>query len=155
METNEKLILELKPKYKISYGVLRRIWDILLFLVLMSVVITQIGMNIVVIASLVIFIMMYMIYLIYTKIKYKKYYYRFYENKLLYRNSLWTRKGSEIPYSEIKEIKYFQGFTQKRFNIGDMQIATFSMNIFKKIIFIQFVENPKETYEKITQIFKE
>jgi membrane protein YdbS with pleckstrin-like domain len=154
METNEKLVLELKPKYKITYGVLRRIWDILLFLVLVSVIVTQMGINFVVLASLAIFVLIYIIYLVYTKRKYKKYYYRFYENKLVYRNSLWSRKGVEIPYTDIKEIKYFQGFTQKRFGIGDLQIITFGMNIFKKMIFMQFIENPKETYEELTNILK-
>jgi uncharacterized membrane protein YdbT with pleckstrin-like domain len=154
MEANEKLILEVKPNYKIIHGAIKRFWDIVLFTILIIIIISKVGINHVAIISLIIFILGYLVYLLITKRKYKKYYYKFYENKLVYRSSIWSRKGIEILYSDIKEIKYFQTFTQKRFNIGDIQIVMFGMNILKKVLFMQYVENPKETYEKIAQIFK-
>lgn len=80
-------------------------------------------------------------------------FYKFYEDKLIYRDTYFRKTEKEINYADFKEIRYNQSFTQSKFNIGDIYIYTNSKNIFNRIIILKLIPNVEENYEKITKIF--
>ena len=83
----------------------------------------------------------------------KVYFYKFYDDKLVYRNKFLKSKEEELPYKDFKEIKYIQGFMQSKFNVGDIYITTRSKNVFNKNFIISSIPDVEKNYQKIVKIF--
>lgn len=83
----------------------------------------------------------------------KKYFYRFYKDKLVYKNTYFGNKVKEVNYNEFKEIRYNQTFIQSKFNLGEIYILTNNKNIFKKILTLKSIPNVEKNYEKIVEMF--
>lgn len=83
----------------------------------------------------------------------KKYFYRFYTDKLIYRNTFFSKKTKEINYNEFKEVRYNQSFLQSKFNLGEIYILTNNKNFFKRILALKSIPNVEKNYEKIVKLF--
>lgn len=80
-------------------------------------------------------------------------FYKFYKDKLEYRDTCFRKKIKEIKYSDFKEIRYNQGYIQSKFNVGEIYISTNSKNFFNRFLILKLVPNVEENYEKIVKIF--
>lgn len=83
----------------------------------------------------------------------KSCYYKFYKDKLIYRDTYFRKKAKEVSYSNFKEIRYLQGFIQSKFNLGEIYISTNSKNLFNRFLILKLIPDVEENYEKITKIF--
>lgn len=83
----------------------------------------------------------------------KKYFYRFYADRLVYRDRFFTNKTREIMYSDFKEVRYNQGLLQSRFHLGELYILTNNRNFLNKIVHLKNVPNVEKNYEKIVELF--
>lgn len=83
----------------------------------------------------------------------KGYYYKFYKDRLEYKNTLFSKKSKELKYEDFKEIRYNQGYIQSKFNLGELLILTNNKNFFKRVFIFKSIPDIKDNYEKITKIF--
>lgn len=83
----------------------------------------------------------------------KSCFYKFYADKLVYRDTYFRKKTKEVNYTEFKEIRYNQGYIQSKFNLGEIYISTNSKNLFNRFLILKLVPDVEENYEKITKIF--
>ena len=74
-----------------------------------------------------------------------------YEKKAVYKTK---DKEKVIEYKDIKDIGYYQTFSQKIFNIGDIRIYPDSGILITAAINMTNVRNVKEEYEKVKEIIK-
>jgi Ca2+/Na+ antiporter len=75
----------------------------------------------------------------------------FYEKKIVYNS-----KGREkiIEYKNIKDIGFYQTFSQKIFKIGDIRIYPEGGVLITSAINMENVKNVKEEYEKMSEVVK-
>lgn len=106
----------------------------------------------VIIATIIAVVLVTVITLLKSK-RNKKYFYRFYKDKLVYKNTYFGNKVKEVNYNEFKEIRYNQTFIQSKFNLGEIYILTNNKNIFKKILTLKSIPNVEKNYEKIVEMF--
>ncbi len=83
----------------------------------------------------------------------EKYYYRFFSDRLEYRDTFFNKKKKIIKYEDFKEIRYNQGYMQSKFNLGELWILTRNKNFFKRIVIFKSIPNVEKEYKKITEIF--
>lgn len=108
------------------------------------------------IPTIIVFAMISMFEIISTLIRRKlskSCFYKFYEDRLVYRDTYFRKKAKEVDYKSFKEIRYNQGFIQSRFNIGEIYISTNSKNFFNRFLILKLIPDVEENYEKITKIF--
>ena len=151
--SEENVLIEIKPKFSIPYYIISHFWDILVFAFIIVFIGAQQGM---LIPALIVFGIMAAIQVGITLIRKKqskKFFYKFYQDRLVYRDTYFLNKIKEVSYTEFKEIKYYQGFVQSKFNVGQIYIITNSKNIFKNSIELKLIPNLEENYEKIIEIF--
>lgn len=74
-----------------------------------------------------------------------------YEKKAVYKTK---DKEKVIEYKDIKDIGYYQTFSQKIFNIGDIRIYPDSGILITAAINMTNVRNVKEEYEKVKEIIQ-
>lgn len=106
----------------------------------------------VIIATIIAVIIVTLIIILKSK-RNKKYFYRFYKDKLVYKNTYFGNKTKELNYNEFKEIRYNQTFIQSKFNLGEIYILTNTKNIFKKILTLKSIPNVEKNYERIVKLF--
>lgn len=106
----------------------------------------------VIIATIIAAILVTLIIILKSK-RNKKYFYKFYTNKLVYKNTYFGNKAKEVNYNEFKEIRYNQTFIQSKFNLGEIYILTNNKNIFKKILTLKSIPNVEKNYERIVKLF--
>ncbi len=82
-----------------------------------------------------------------------KYYYRFFSDRLEYRDTFFNKNKKVIKYEEFKEIRYNQGFIQSKFNLGELWILTRNKSFFKKVVIFKSIPNVEKEYGRITEIF--
>jgi predicted membrane protein len=75
----------------------------------------------------------------------------FYEKKIVYKS-----KGKEkvIEYKNVKDIGFYQSFSQKLFNVGDIRIYPEGGVLITSAINMENVKNVKEEYENMSEIVK-
>lgn len=83
----------------------------------------------------------------------EKYYYRFYTDRLEYRDAFFNKNEKVIRYEDFKEIRYNQGFMQSKFNVGELWIITRNKNFFKRIVIFKSIPNVEKEYKQIIEIF--
>lgn len=149
---NEKILFEIKPKYNAAYITIVHFFDIVVFVFILAILGTQQGMLKNVIITGIVALVLYLAFLRFKIKRNKKCFYRFYNDKLVYCNTYFIRKIKQIKYSEMKEIRYSQGFIQSKFNLGEIYILT-NGNILNKIINFNNIPNVKKNYEKILSLF--
>lgn len=79
--------------------------------------------------------------------------YKFYKDKLEYRDTYFRKKTKEVNYSDFKEIRYSQRFIQSKFNLGEIYISTNSKNLFNRFLILKLIPDVEENYEKIVKLF--
>ncbi len=75
----------------------------------------------------------------------------FYEKKIVYKSK---DKEKIIEYKNVKDIGYYQTFSQKIFKIGDLRIYPESGVLITSAINMNNIKNIKEEYEKIKEIIQ-
>ena len=75
----------------------------------------------------------------------------FYEKKIVYKSK---DKEKIIEYKNVKDIGYYQTFSQKIFKIGDLRIYPESGVLITSAIDMNNIKNIKEEYEKIKEIIQ-
>lgn len=145
----EEVILEIKPKYKIGYNIVTHLLDFAIIIAIIVILGVKVNMWASSITALLVFILGWAIYFGVNNAKHKKFYYRFYKNKLVYHNSIWRKKPREVSYEELKEIRYNQTFMQNKFNTGEIYIH---MGICRMII-LSYIENVEKQYDDLCKLF--
>lgn len=152
MDKND-LILELKPKYKIPYIIITHFWDIFILGIVLIYIGSQPKMLFNTICATIVLILIFLCFLLLRRKHYNRlYFYRFYSDRLRYRDRYFSKKIKEIKYKNIKEIKYNQTFTQSRFKIGEITLITNDKNLLKKVVFLKAIPNVEKNFERIGEI---
>lgn len=76
----------------------------------------------------------------------------FYEKKIVYNSN---GKEKILLYKDIKDMGYFEDFSQKLFKVGDIRIYPENAILITSAINIESVRNVKEEYEKVKKIVQE
>ena len=82
------------------------------------------------------------------KVNYQ-YYYRFFSDRLEYRDTFFNKNKKVIKYEDFKEIRYNQGFIQSKFNLGELWILTTNKSFFKKVVIFKPIPNIIKNYWNI------
>jgi hypothetical protein len=75
----------------------------------------------------------------------------FYEKKILYKSN---GKEKIIEYKNVKDIGFYQTFSQKLFNIGDIRVYPEGGVLITSAINMENVKNVKEEYAKMSEVVK-
>lgn len=86
------------------------------------------------------------------KVNYQ-YYYKFFSDRLEYRDTFFNKNKKVIKYEDFKEIRYNQGFIQSKFNLGELWILTRNKSFFKKVVIFKTIPNVEKEYKRIIGIF--
>lgn len=154
MEKKEpKLVV--KSEYNYLYEFLDRnglTTVILLILLFISIKAQIIPQYLIMVGMYVVFLILSTIY---NKLKYNANVYKFYDDKIIYKDSFINKETKRIKYSDIKEVRVNQMFLQIPFRLGTIVISTNSGKFFDNGILIFGVKNLNETYQKIDDILEE
>lgn len=145
----EEVIMEIKPKYKIGYNIVTHFIDFAIIIAIIVILGVKVNIWASLIIVLLVFILGWTIYFIANNAKYKKFYYKFYKNKLVYHNSMWRKNPREVSYEDLKEIRYNQSFIQNKFNTGEIYIH---MGIYRMIT-LSYIENVEKQYDDLCKLF--
>ena len=148
IKKDNNIILKLHRKYIPSYQLTRYGDYYVLALMIVLVFIVQ-SQYLFAILSIILMLVLLCSVLAYNKNKAINTTCTFYEKRIVwkYKDTIKT-----IEYSNIDDVKFYQNFFQKRFNLADIQFrpikGTYIFNGFE----IKNVANFKETWEKIQEI---
>ena len=93
--------------------------------------------------------------IIYKINKNKKYYYRFYEDKLVYKDTIFLKEPKVINYEYFKEITYLPtGVLRAKENIGDIYISTKGQGFLKRTIILKSIPDANENCKKIVELIE-
>lgn len=150
IEQNQKALYILKMKYIPGYEIFK-IGDYLIFgIILLLALISTKQMQAFVLA-LVFILAFILIMLRLKKLKAQKTTCTFYETKIVYKSK---NKEKTILYKDVKDVGYYETFSQKLFKIGDIRIYPENGIFITSGINMENVKNVKEEFEKIREIVK-
>lgn len=156
MDKKEEAKLIIKPKYNVVFSFLyNHVTTLLIIILILAVLIAEkqlIGYGV---AILVIYVIYLIINVVYNKIKYRKSFYKFYSDKLVYNNKIKDDTEKEVKYTDMTQIKYGQTTLQTIFKLGTIMIYTNNKKLTQKIIFINGVRDVKIVYDKILKVLGE
>ena len=150
VKADKKEVYSIKRKFSIGYEILMKIESIGVAVFVIAILISlggeyaRYGY-----ISIPFFIIWGLIYILYRYFKFKTTSYVFYKTKLVYSYRKIRKKKTIINYEDIKEISYQQPGVGRIFNVGNILITTNSMNLVKRTIFIDAVENVEKTFSDI------
>ena len=147
------LVFEIKPQYRVAYVLMNRFIDLLILLIVLAYLATRPNMLLTTILSaIIIFIGIFIYIALSRKHNNRYYYYRFYPDRLVYRNSFLNKKVKEIMYKDIKDVRYSRTFWQTIFKIGDITIITKDKTVMKKIRFLKLIPDVEKNYNRIENL---
>ena len=147
-ELKEELKEEIYPQFNFWYSLIIDFVFVFLFITFFALVIFEkFSLIIVTIIPLI-----FALIINYIKSSiYKNIYYKFYFTKLEYCNPFLGIKNQIIDYKYIDQISFKQSEIDKIFNIGKIIIRTRNYYI-SPTVFMNYIKNPKDVYEKIKKI---
>ena len=146
---SNKVLLDLKRKYKIKY-MLFKTWEVFLVFILAGLMTGKVSSFM---FCLFLLVVIECLVLIYEKRKSKATKCKFYKNKVEYScNFGLTKVERKINYKDLDTVNYNQTFIQKMFDFGDVYIYAKKGNLLTTGIEIKNVANLKENFEKINEI---
>lgn len=156
MDKKEEVKLTIKPKYNVVFSFLyNHVTTLLIIILILAVLISENQLIEYGVAILVIYVIYLIINAVYNKVKYRKSFYKFYSDKLVYNNKIKDDNEKDVKYTEMTQIKYGQTFLQTVFKLGTIMIYTNNKKITQRIIFINGVKDVKIVYEKILNVIGE
>lgn len=149
----KNLLFEIKPKYKVPYILMTHLLDLIIILVILFYMGSLPNMLFKTISTAVIIaIFVFCFTALRRKHHNRLYFYRFYPDRLIYRDTFFNKKVKEIKYKNIKDIKYSQSFLQVFFKLGEITIITNDKNIMKKVIYLKLIPNVEKNYKRIEEV---
>jgi positive regulator of sigma E activity len=147
-DTNE--LYKLKRSYVPGFEIIR-MGDFLILALIILLAVLASKQYLACIILLVIFIAIAYLVIKQQKKKAEKTTCTFYEKKIVYNSN---SKEKVIEYKNVKDIGFYQTFSQKLFNIGDIRIYPEGGVLITSAINMENVKNVKEEYEKMSEVVK-
>lgn len=148
---DQKVLYTLKMKY-IPWFEIFKIGDYLIFgIILLLALISTKQMQAFVVA-LVFIVAFILIMLRIKKLKAQKTTCTFYETKIVYKSN---SREKTILYKDVKDVGYYETFSQKLFKLGDIRIYPENGIFITSGINMENVKNVKEEFEKIREVVKQ
>lgn len=150
MNVDQKVLYTLKMKYIPGYEIFK-IGDYLIFGIILLLALISTKQMQAFIVALVFIVAFILIMLRMKKIKAQKTTCTFYETKIVYKSK---NREKTILYKDVKDVGYYETFSQKLFKLGDIRIYPENGIFITSGINIENVKNVKEEFEKIREVVK-
>jgi hypothetical protein len=150
LNTDKKELYKLKRSYVPGYEIVR-LGDSIILAVIILLALLATKQYVVFGILLVIFLVIAYFTLKARKKKANNTECTFYEKKIVYSSNA---KEKVIEYKNVKDIGFYQSFSQKLFNVGDIRIYPEGGVLITSAINMENVKNVKEEYENMSEIVK-
>lgn len=152
------VVLSLKPSFKFWYNMFPIVLTTIVVLILVAYL--SFGLESPKISLTLLFwyfiiiVVVSPIFIFITKERFKRYYYKFYNDRLVFTDSFIDYSQKEITYINMQEVTMHQTFVQRFFDIGTIHIYTSAENGSRNGIYLQNIYNVKTNFELVKEVLK-